>query len=158
MGTYASAAAVAARLPTRDISASSKPTLVQVDEWIAELEAELHLELKAAGFTTPVVGAEPIAYLRARVVSKATSRWLEGSTAITDREDSALAIRLSKEWDDFVALIRTNDLVVSNLIGQAAGQAAAGKGDFRSHVTHHPDGESVATGDFDPTFTRGGRW
>ena len=157
MPLYATTADVNARLAGRTINATSAPSSSQVSAWIDEAESRLHRELVAAGLSTPVIGAEPINVVKDPVTSRAAVRWLESTTAGTDMEAKELLDRLTKEWEDFLTLIRTDPTRVAALIGQAS-TSSGGRSQLRSYPTDNKDGKSIADGDFDPVFTRDGKW
>lgn len=150
---YATPANVASRLGGRSIGASTAPTSDEVTAWIAEHEAELDGHLSAAGFTVPVSGASPLVIVRSKITAKVASRVLDTYGAGTDMEESDLAPRLQKEWDDFIALISERPGTIGALIGQSI-SSSSNRGNFRSHVKGNSRGLSVGDGDFDPEFRK----
>lgn len=159
MGHYATNADVAARLPGRQLTAVSKPSTTDVDNWITQAEAELDAELTVQGLTTPVTGTGPVAILQAKVASYATARWMSGASAGTGfegpgRDDAGAEM---KEFTDFIALLRAEPARVATMLGQAPG-TAGGADPVRSYITENADGLSDANGDFNPTFKRGMSW
>ena len=147
---YAIAADVQARLAGRTISATSKPNTDQVTAWIAETEAELNGELRAARFTVPVGGTDPLLVAKAKVVSRVCARILEAYSAGADFDEDDLARGLNAEWNDFIEAIRSNPGRIGELLGQSVG-GSRNRGPFRSHVTDNSKG--LVTEDLAPVFT-----
>lgn len=147
---YAVAADVQARLSGRDISTTSKPSTAQVDAWIAETDAELNGELRAAKFTVPVTGADPLAIVKSKVVSRVGARVLGAYAAGTNFDEDDLASTLNAEWNEFIAAIRTNPGRIGELIGQSI-SGTRNRGSMRSHVTDNSKG--LDTDDLAPVFT-----
>ena len=156
MGNYATNAAVALRLPGRTLSVSSTPSTTTVDAWIDEAEAELDGALAAAGFTVPVTAARGVSICKAKVVSYAVGRWKAGVSAGTDLEDADETAEM-KEFRDFIALIQEDPNRVAAMLNHASG-SSGGPSVLRSYATDNSDGKSVGAGDFDPVFTRDGKW
>lgn len=153
MPAYSTTADVEARLSGRDITADSSPNVTEVTAWISEAEARLNNELAAAGFVVPVTDANGILVVKDVVVSRVAARVSRAYATIDATADITEAKDLIKEWDDFLAEVRSSPARIATLIGQPFG-SAADRGNLRTYTRDNSTGKSVGNGDFDPIFRK----
>ena len=152
MGTYVSVAQVTAHIPFRTISASTKPTTAQVEEWIVEGEALLDSALAAIGVTTPVTEAADLILARAWVKDYPLGHLIvafANAGGDGDNDDGELELeRFYERYNDITA----NPAKYAQLL--AGGEGPATSRQVRSHIVDNPDAKTTANGDFLPKFTR----
>lgn len=149
---YAAVGDVEARLSGRTFSATGDPTIAEVTAWITQAEARLNKELEAVGFTT-VTDADGILIVKDVVTSRVAARAIKAFAAGTNFDTEKQEADLMKEWDDFLADIRSAPGRIGTLIGQAFG-SAADRGNLRAYTRDNSKGKSVGNGDYDPVFSK----
>lgn len=147
---YAVTADITARVGG-PIDANSEPTSTEVTDWIAEVGVELDGVLENAAFTAPVTGANPLLFVKQKVVARVGAKVLERRTASTNYQNPELIARLNAEWMELLDAIRGRQAELARQIGQSIA-GARNRGAFRSHVTDNSLDKSAADGDFGPTF------
>ena len=152
MPNWAAVADVQARLPYRTIGASTTPSTADVTAWLNEAEAIIRAELTAQSLpNTFTSSGDPEAVVKELAITYAEGRTRQayaGAGGDGDNDDGVSQIRAFGEWRTD---LRARPAIWGEILG--AGSAAAGAVRFRSHVTNHPDGKSIAAGDFRPTIT-----
>lgn len=155
MGDWAVVADVEARLQWLGaFSASTRPTSTQVGTWIDDAEALVRNELRAAGVgVTFSAGSDAARELKRVVLDYVEGyvRQARDATGLDEPNDDGLVQldRFEKWIDD---LRRNPDRVSAKLEGATSSDAMQ----VRSYWTSGRDGKSIAAGDFEPTFKKGG--
>lgn len=153
MGTYATTSDLQARLAGRTFSASSKPTLTQIGDWITTGESMISAALKSAQVSTPVTDSDGIQLVKSLVLD-----YVEGRTRIAvasgavDEQD-AIGLQMVKDFSALCLTIGQGEGAA--LWAQMMGQGGQGSGScaVRSHVLANDDDE-----DFEPTFEADEVW
>ena len=153
MGNYVTSAQIAAKMPYRTFTATSEPSTSNIDDWIGEAEAVLNGQLSAAQIGAPVTSAEGIKILRAWVSDAVIGTIRQAfAQAGGDPNNEAGLAQIERFNDRLIDIANNPARYYSMLVG---GSTATSNRQFKSHVTDHPDGKSVAAGDFEPVFSRG---
>lgn len=152
MTVYADSADLQPRMPFREIGASTKPTATEVDLWITEAEGKLHGALKAAQIGTPITDSDGIHIMASWVLSYAEGRVLIAYGSTGSEDERRAGQELVDKFEALIKEIKVDPALYSGMLEGGTADAATVR--IRSHVTHHPDGQTVAAGDFDPQFTR----
>lgn len=151
MGVYADFLDVQARIPYREIGATTLPSQVNVDEWIDEAEAMLNGVLAAAGLSSPYTTTNAKNILRSWVVDYAEGMVRQayasagGDGANDDGKDKIE--RFEKRLNDILA----SPSQYGAMLG--GGDAPESSRGVRGHVLDNSDGKSVS--DYAPVFERG---
>lgn len=150
--SYATTSDVQARDPYRTISVGSKPSEAQVTAWITETEALLNSSLRAAQIYSDSFGADALAILKSWTVDRVSGlvrmayAAAGGDGANKDGQDLV---------DAFAALlkeIRMSSSFYGAMLLQGSAPDAARR--LRGYVLDNIDDQTVAAGDFAPTFTK----
>jgi hypothetical protein len=153
MGTYASAVPdIHDRVPFPGITASSVPSATEVDRWVTHAEARLHATLKGVQLATPVTDSDGIEVAKDLVMMYAEGRYRMALAASGHDGDNDDGKDLVQAFEDALTAIRDDPTGRGAEFGGGSVSDSARR--LRSHVTDHPDGQTVAAGDFDPTFNK----
>lgn len=152
MATYATITDIRARLPYRDIDATSTPTETQALAWLDEAEALANGCLQGGQLPAPYTSTQAKLILKSKVLD-----YVEGhlrnahATAGGDgtNDDGNEKLELFQTWLDDVKLRPT---MWGSILGEGAGPASARR--VRSYIRGNADGKSVTDGDFEPQFTK----
>jgi hypothetical protein len=145
---------IQARNPYRSITASTKPSITDVNAWIVEAEAEINGYLAAMDFESPCTNSTGKSILKNKVVTY-VSGLLKKAYASAGGDGSN---------DDGKDDIDMWNLFLDDLdkapdkwgrIFQAGSKVGASTSRIRSYATCNNDNKSIANGDFDPEFTKG---
>lgn len=154
MSTWAAVSDVQARLTYQTISSSSKPTTTQVQSWLDEAEAHLRGALSAAGLPTSyTAGGDAAIMLKTWATDYAEGRCRLAWASSEGSDDNQDGVAVVEEFNRRIADIMDRPSRYGELLG--AGSAPTNSRRIRAHVTNHPDGKTIAAGDFAPTFTTG---
>lgn len=142
---YASVSDVQAHLPGRTISASTKPSISQMEAWITETEAMLNGALRASGLPAPYAG-EPASILKSWTVSRVEGlvRMAHAATGGDGSNDDGKD--LVEQFNTLLRDIRDNPSWYGAVLG--GGDAPSTSVRLKSAWT---DGASTP---YQPTFTR----
>lgn len=149
---------VTSRLPGKTIDATSTPPEAEVQQWIEDFEGEIEGDLATAGISVPVTAARGVGILRLKIAGRVAAEWIERAAiaGVPDTQDLlSQAEKFRKDYDDFRALIAASPDRMAIRLGIVSGPS--GDEGMTSTWTNSPDGESIANGDFDPTFSRKGK-
>lgn len=154
MSAWSSTADVNARLTyAQALGAATKPTSTQVQAWLDSAEAQIRLALAAAGMpTTFTAGSDTIELLRDVATTYAIGLVKQAWASAEGDGGNDAGDRELERFDEFLRSMRDRKAYMSDLIEGGASDANILT---RSHVTHHPDGKTIAAGDFRPKFTTG---
>ena len=156
---YVTTANVQARLPGRTLSASSKPTLTQVGEWVEEGAALLDGALLAASLDAPYTAARALLILRSwsLLYSEGHTRMAFASAGGDGTNDDGKD--MVEQFRDLLVWIRENGPTVGGML--ASGDAPEASRRVRGYVIDNSDDVNITDGDFAPQFTKAagdGQW
>lgn len=154
MGSYVNNGQVLKLLPGKTLDQATKPSTGDVDEWIAEAEAEIDGALARAGFSVPVATARGVLILRKKVAAGVAARTkiaLADGTPTNHENLRQEAELLKAEWDAFLAEIKSDLAGVAAMLGIAGGSGGSAASSF---WTHPPAGETPP----DPVFKTEEKW
>lgn len=151
MAAYAKLSDVAARLPNRAFTTTSKPTAAQVTNWLTETEAEVNGELAAGGIGVPVTSSRGVEYLRGKVVERVCAMIERAYVSGTDLETDDVAEEKFEVYERFLERIRKFPERMATILDVGAGAAGS---KLSAYVTDNDDGKTIEAGDFDPERTR----
>jgi hypothetical protein len=153
VGTYVNNAQIAAKLPYRNFTATSKPSTTDLDNWIDEAEAVLEGALDAAQITTPVTSTKGVKIVRTWV-SEAVIGTVRMSFAHSGGDPNNESGQAQIEaFNERLTDIMNNPQRYQMLLSGGAGSDSSRQ--IRSHSLDHPDGKTISGGDFEPTFSTG---
>ena len=153
MSVFATVADVEARLTYATISASSQPSIAQVQQWLDEGEAFLSGALRAAGLSTTYASgsdAEQILTSWATDYAEGHVRRAYASADGTGANEDGQELLI--RFDETLTRIRTNPIGVGSEL-DATGDVADAVQNVKSHVTDNQDSKSISGGDFTPKIT-----
>jgi len=138
---------VAPLIAGRTISASTKPTTTQVEEWLAQAEIAMVGALGGAGVSVPASTADGAHILRAWIAEFAVGNvkltWLDSDQIEEGRE------LVKRFWDRFDQIRENASFFDAMLNGGSSGE---GSRMTRGYVLDNADDKSITDGDFDPIF------
>jgi hypothetical protein len=156
VGTYVSNAQIAAKLPYRNFTASTKPSTTDIDNWIDEVEALMEGALDAAQITTPVTSTKGVKIVRSWV-SEAVIGTVRMAFAHSggDPNNEAGQHQIEAFNERLTEIMNNPQRFQMQLTGGAGSESTR---QIRSHVTDHPDGKTIGAGDFEPVFNTGSKF
>jgi len=150
MGTYASVSDVQARLPSRTIGASTKPSTTQVGEFIDQGEALLTGALMGADVAVPITDTTGIEQMKSWATDFAEGLTREAYASAQGDDDVNAGADKIKAFRDLLDEIKNDgDRYYKMLWGGATSESTA---KTRGYVLRNDDGKTVADDDFVPTF------
>lgn len=150
MGTYAAESDVQARIPSRTISASTKPSSTDVALYITDAESRLTGALKAGQIATPITDSDGVEIMTGWVATYAEGRcrmaWAAGA-GDGDNDDG-------KDMVQWFVEVLIPDIInnPSTYEAMLTGGAATSSSRVRSYTLDNNDDKTIADGDFDPQF------
>lgn len=127
MGNYITTTDIAGQFPSLEITATSKPSTTQVDEYITNIEAQIDGCLRAMGITVPVTDAEAKAYLKQIAIDGASWRFLSAKfCGCSEEVERAEGFRRS--FMDGLKMLKNVPRVVSTETGVTADSMIPGHG------------------------------
>lgn len=155
--TYAVNTDIQARMPAHPWSASSKPSTTDLTNWITLTEGQLTAALKAAQIATPITDTDGAQLAKAIICEVVEGLARLALNSGVDSDDTQIGNQRIKEFNDLLKEIAGGK---ASLWGSmlSGGNMGSDKCRVRGHVINNPDGETIADGDFDPTFTKDEVW
>lgn len=152
MGRYALVGDVRERVPYRQVTATSSPTETTVGQWIVSAESILHATLRAVGVGVPVTDREG-SYVAKRLVLDYAEGHLRKAYASSGGDGTNDDGKdLLEDFDKFMLSFKNDPATAGAIFG--GGSAPESTRQLQSHTMDHPDGQTVAAGDFDPVFVK----
>jgi hypothetical protein len=151
VSTWATLTQLRGRLSYATIDDSSSPSQTQAQEWIDEAEATLSAALIAVGLpATYTAGSNAAIVLRTWALDYAEGRHREAWASAQGDDANQDGARKIEAFNRRIEDILANPPRYGELL--QAGSPNRETRQIRSHTTDHPDGKSVAAGDFAPIF------
>lgn len=153
MPNFAQVADVKPLIGARPLGPASVPSEEDVERWLEEHEAELNELLLACGISTDFSknGKVLVAKWIARAVAGLVRMAHAAGGGDGQNEDGQKWV---DEWNDRLVKIQNDATLFGQmLVGASSSSSTDSASKLRSHVTNHPDGKTVANGDFAPRFT-----
>lgn len=148
---FANVSDVAPRVGDRPLTATTVPSLQQVEEWIIEAEAELLGTLAAVGISTSYSeGTRGFSILRHWVLNYVAGMFRVSHAASGGDGSNTDGQWLVEEWRNRLREIAENADKFAAMLGAAAAGATTG---LSSHVTDPVLG--LEESEYGPTFKRG---
>lgn len=135
MPVWSSVDDVRARFSAIEISASTRPSEAQVEDWLDEGEATIRAILAAQGIdsSTIVYGSDGQIMIRGYVTDLGAGRFVRARIQIRGDDDDETGLDLIRRFDEFAQQLRENVVQVGGeLIG---GDVGTSQRHARSHVT-----------------------
>ncbi len=148
---YATLSDVQGRVPSRTLSATTKPDTSRVQAWLDEAERMLNQALLAAELPAPYTTAGATAILGVWVTDYAEGRVRIAFANAGGDGGNDDGERLIESFNDRLSDILTRPTFYGAWLAGGSSPAAANR--VRAYVTDNTDGKSIAAGDFAPTFT-----
>ncbi len=151
--TYAVVTDVEARLPGRPtFDGTSQPTVTAVGDWVDIAEGRIEAVLLAIQATVPVTNARGILVMKDLALYYAVGL-TEAALASAGGDGSNVAGQEKLQYfEDTLKAWAADPSGTSAML--EGGSASDSTRRVRSHLTDHPDGQTVAAGDFAPTFNK----
>jgi hypothetical protein len=156
MTTYATSGDVQARVPYRDITATSKPSSDDVSGWINEAEAMLTAALRSSGISVPITAAEGLLLMRSWVLDYpiALVKMAYASAGGDGANEDGQAEM--KRFEERIAAIESDPARHEAMLTGSSSSDSTRR--IRGHVLDNADDKTIDNGDFAPEFEKGADW
>lgn len=152
MPIWASAEDVQSRVTYGSVSATSKPSTDQVEQWLDEAEAQIRAILRAAGLATAYTDSDSVNLLIMWATDYATGQLLKAWGRQGNDELLEEGQALLERFDATIQRVRSKTIAMGTEL-DSGGNVADSAQQVRSYTTDNSDGKTVARGDFAPVIT-----
>lgn len=154
MSSYGQLSDVRGRLPHRTIDASTLPSQASVQAWLDEAEDLINGTLQAGGLPAPYTAQQATRILGMVATDYAEGRYRNAYASAAGEGTDPKGEELLRQFQTTLADMRRNQAEWGAVLAGGVGPDSARM--VRGHVLDNRDGQTVAAGDFAPTFTKGG--
>lgn len=139
MGSYATYTDVYTKLPR--LSSVASLTTTEIEEFIAQVEAEINTGLRYCGYTTPISNANDITMLRRFVSEKAAA--MSYHAAFIDEVSPDIVKQYEADYTAFILRVRECKLALESTVSTNASTLTFGYLQMHSDMRFADDGEDL---------------